>query len=121
MKFNCEAVAGLVILDQAHQCAHRGILERGAKLLGSVAQCAVVTGGIRASKQQLGAGAALLGAFLQRISQCVIQQVVRCLNCSRTSALGNGLRRKMSLHDGIECSVAWSGEVFGATLDLYPS
>ena len=30
MKFNCQAVAGLVILDQAHQCSHRGILERGA-------------------------------------------------------------------------------------------
>ena len=56
MQFNCQAIAGLVILDQAHQCAHRGLFERGAKLLGSVAQCAVVTGGIRPANNSSGLG-----------------------------------------------------------------
>src|ERR1039458_769027 len=86
-----------------------------AELLGRVDQGAVVTGRIRARKQQLRIGTAFLDAFLQRISQRDIQQPVRCLNGSRTSALGNRFRRKQSFHDGIECSVAWLGEVFGGT------
>jgi len=32
-----QAIAALVILDQAHQCPYRGILDRGAELFGRVA------------------------------------------------------------------------------------
>ena len=72
MQFHREAVAALIILDQTHQRPHRGIRDRDAELFGRVAQGAVVAGGIRARKQQLGIGAAFLQAFLQRIPQCDI-------------------------------------------------
>ena len=48
MQLHRQAVAAVVILDQAHQRPHRGILDRCAELFGRVAQGAVVTGGIRA-------------------------------------------------------------------------
>ncbi|MEK7681304.1 MAG: hypothetical protein AAB369_00580, partial [Chloroflexota bacterium] len=49
----------LVILDQAHECPHRGTLDRRAEFLGRVDQGPVVAGGIRAGEQQFGIGAAL--------------------------------------------------------------
>jgi hypothetical protein len=63
MQLHRQAITALVILNQAHQRPHGGILDRCAELLGRVAQCAVVTGGICASKQQLGIGTAFLDAF----------------------------------------------------------
>jgi hypothetical protein len=72
MQIHRQAVAALVILDQAHHCPHGGILDRGAELPGLVPQGAVVTGGIRACQQQLGTGAAFLGAFFQWIPHVTI-------------------------------------------------
>ena len=98
MQLHPQARAALVILDQAHQCPHRGILGWRAELFGRVAQGPVVTGGISTRKQQLRIRAALFDAFLQRIPQRDIQQAVRCLNGSRTSTLGNRLRCEQCFH-----------------------
>ena len=37
MQIHRQAVAALVILDQAHQCPHGGILDRSAEFLGRIA------------------------------------------------------------------------------------
>ncbi len=56
MQLHRQSVAALVILDQAYQCPHCGILNRGAELFGRISRGAVITGGIRAREQQLGIG-----------------------------------------------------------------
>lgn len=82
MQFHRQTVASLKIFNQAHQCPHCGILERSAQFFGHVVQGTVVTGEIRARKEQLGIVTALLGTFLQRISQSDFEQLVRCLDGS---------------------------------------
>lgn len=98
MQIHRQAVATVLILNQAHQCPHREIRDRGAELFGRAAQGTVVTGGIRTRKQQFGTGAAFLEAFHQWISQGDIQQPVRCVKGSRTSTQGNRFGSKQSLH-----------------------
>jgi hypothetical protein len=51
----------------------------------------------------------------RRIFLFDIEQPVRCWNGSRTSALGNCLRREQGLQNSIKCSVTWSREVPGET------
>jgi hypothetical protein len=56
MQLHRPAVAALVILDQAHQRPHRGILDWCAELFGRIARGAVVTGGIRPANNSSGLG-----------------------------------------------------------------
>jgi hypothetical protein len=63
MQLHRQAVAAMVILDQAHQCPHRGIFDVNAELFSRIAQGPVVTSGIGARKQQFRIGAAFLDPF----------------------------------------------------------
>ena len=74
MQFHCQTVAALVVLDEAYQRPHSGVMNRCAELFGRIDQCAVITGRICARKQHLGVRTAFLNALFKGISQADIQQ-----------------------------------------------